>query len=167
MSQNVFFWGSGEANSQTNSPQEATDRPNSVQTIYSVDCKVCRQYSLPIVWSIGYMTVSADCRLYGLQTVRSVDCMIYKLYGIQNEWFVYFMVYKIYGLSAVRPTDFMVCRLYGLQTMVCRLASKWLSVSLRYLHKMDKILSACISYLFHLKISLSVSFKDMLRHICR
>ena len=47
--QSGFFWGSGEANSQINSLEEAADRPNSLQTNYSVDCMVCRQYGLPIV----------------------------------------------------------------------------------------------------------------------
>ena len=35
--QSVFFWGSGEANSQTNSLQKAADRPNRLQTVYSSD----------------------------------------------------------------------------------------------------------------------------------
>ena len=48
-----FFWGSGEANSQTNSLYEAADRPNSLQTTLSVDFMVYK--------------------LYGLQNLRSVD----------------------------------------------------------------------------------------------
>ena len=44
--QSVFFWGSGEANSQTNSPQEADDRPKSLQSVNSVALMVCRLYGL-------------------------------------------------------------------------------------------------------------------------
>ena len=51
--QSGFFWGSGEANSQTNSLYEAADRPNSLQTTLSVDFMVYK--------------------LYGLQNLRSVD----------------------------------------------------------------------------------------------
>ena len=39
--QSGFFWGSGEANSQTNSPQEADDRPKSLQSVNSVALMVC------------------------------------------------------------------------------------------------------------------------------
>ena len=46
--------------------QPIAERPNSLQTIMSVDCVVCR--------------------LYGLQTVWSTDCMVCRLYGRQNVW---------------------------------------------------------------------------------
>ena len=39
--QSGFFWGGGEANSQTNSPQEADDRPKSLQSVNSVALMVC------------------------------------------------------------------------------------------------------------------------------
>ena len=46
-----------------------------------------------------------DCRLYGLQTVWSTDCMVRRLYVLQTVWFAAYMVYKLYC----------VCVLHGLQ----------------------------------------------------
>ena len=51
-SQSVFFWGSEEANSQTNSLYEAADRPNSLQTTLSVDFMVYKLYGLQNLWSV-------------------------------------------------------------------------------------------------------------------
>ena len=119
--QSGFFWGSGEANSQTNSPQEADDRPKSLQSVNSVALMVCWQYGLPIIWSAGYMicrlclqTVwSAGymiCRLC-LQTVWSVACMVCRLYDLRTVWFTECIGYSMNGLHTVWSSERMGCQL--------------------------------------------------------
>ena len=112
---------SGEANSQTNSPQEADDRPKSLQSVNSVALMVCWQYGLPIIWSAGYMicrlclqTVwSAGymiCRLC-LQTVWSVACMVCRLYDLRTVWFTECIGYSMNGLHTVWSSERMGCQL--------------------------------------------------------
>ena len=119
--QSGFFWGGGEANSQTNSPQEADDRPKSLQSVNSVALMVCWQYGLPIIWSAGYMicrlclqTVwSAGymiCRLC-LQTVWSVACMVCRLYDLRTVWFTECIGYSMNGLHTVWSSERMGCQL--------------------------------------------------------
>ena len=69
----VFFWGSREANSQTNSPQEADDRPKR-----SSVCEFCGLDGLLTARSANYVV----CRLHDLWTV-SVDRMVCGMYDLR------------------------------------------------------------------------------------